>query len=349
MSFDEQIYRPFFNTVSIFGLLPFHRNPKNRSPYNRSIAKCIYSVFLILLLDSIFVFGVSFEIIRKFKTKKQNGTTLFFVSTFQEFFVVFMYGCVMINSVVIAKKHASFLNTLMDLDVEVQQYLKGHKCKSSDVRHPQIDSNWITVILVLWTIIFISILEITIGPDKYKFISVLFVWMSTTHLCNGLYIRLLATLINRSFRSLRVCFSQNNISLLDDGVEILDKVHKTKEMFVDVFSGCLIINLFYDLMTMLIVVFWAIYTVVYIPTRQTKLDAVWIVSGYFVPFLVKMYLVTNAAEGFTAEVSLNSGLCFLIFYCRVVDTAADKCKELRNSVNNQRKRWEKCYKEVNKS
>lgn len=305
MSFDRN-YRPVFKFVSIFGTLPISRNPTKSRQFTRSIVKSFYSVIITVVIDTLFVLGAYTEVLRKFNGKKKNGSTLFFVTTFQEIFVFCMYGCVVMNNLVIARKHADFLNALSSLEIKLQSYMLRSKYKPNDVRHPRLDSNWISLALFLWTATLMSIMERTIGPPDDKYISVLFVWMSMTHLSNALYIRVLAIFINQNCRFVRMCFARNQTGRLDGDVQLLDEVNQVKEMFVDVFSGSLIITLFYDFITILVVVFWATYTVVYITSMQTIVDAVIMVFAYVLPFLVKIFLLTNTAEGLPAEVSYVS-------------------------------------------
>lgn len=301
----HRIYRPVFNVVSLLGVVPFNNNSKNPQQFSASFAKCIYSVMIAISIDALFIFGVIVEINHKFDTKMVNGSTLFYLTTLQEFFNVFMYAIVIINSITIARSHADFLNSLSDLERKVEIYLLRHKYKPSDIHHPRLDAIWIPILLVVWTCLFNSFLEVSLGPKNYRFVSVLYVWMCITHFCNGLYTRLLSIFINRNIRSLRMYFAHNPIAFLADDLEILDEVDHIKDMFVTVFSRNVIISFFYDFGTMLAMVFWAIYTVVYINTMQTKIDAVTIVFTYILPYFVKIFLVTNAAEGFTTEVSIR--------------------------------------------
>lgn len=54
---------------------------------------------------------------------------------------------------------------------------------------------------------------------------------------------------------------------------------------------------------MMVLVFWAIYCVVYTHSEQSVNDAILVVFAYVVPFLAKLYFITDATEELAAEVS----------------------------------------------
>lgn len=299
MSFS-QVYRNFFDLISVFGNAPISRDENGL--FKRSIKKTFYSAILGLAIGVYFTVIITQQLILNFQDHETNGFTLLFIVTVREVASCIMFGYIMFMSIVVAGDHAVLLNVLVDLEREIKSYLERFDFNenSANKRRFSLESNWTAAGLILWQLGINASIVLIFNDFN---MTIRLVWMSTLHFSIVMYIRMLIVVLGRNLRLMRLCFGHNYSSLLATDLKIVDAVASAKNKLVEVFSGILLINLFYDFITKLVTLFWWIYSIVNGATYQFTFDAFYVLAGYVMPFWIKLYLLTHATEGLASEVS----------------------------------------------
>lgn len=293
------VHRNFFDVISVFGNAPISRDQNGR--FQISIKKVVYSLLMFITIGGYFTFDIARQLIISFEDHETNGFTLFIISAIREIMSSIMFSYIMIVSVIVAKKHAILLNLLVDLENNINSNLI--RFESNDItimKRNLFESNWSSAALILWQLVInVSIVLIFNQLEM----TIRLVWFSSMQFCIVLYIRMLIILLKQNLSLVRKCFGQNYSVLLASDLSILDDLTRAKNMLVKVFSGILMMNFVYDLITKLVTLFWWIYSIVNADTYSFTFNVFYVMFGYVLPFWMKLFLLTNATEGFTAEVS----------------------------------------------
>lgn len=297
MSFN-QIHRPFFDIISILGNAPI--SPNRHGLLQRSIPKTCYSLTLTIVLCVSFTIIVARHLVFSFAVRETNGMTLFLVVSIRELISCIMFAYIMIVSVSIAMPHARLLNSLVDLEQSVAIYLERFNSNITGVAtHYRAESNWTAAALILWQLAINAGIVYVFGDYP---LTLRLLWTTNMQFCVLLYVRMLIIVFTRELRLLRICFGQNEMSLLAGDLLLVDQVGHIKKQLVQVFSGIIVMNFLHDMLTMLVTGFWWIFMLVNYGSSTVVFDAFYVLGGYVLPFWIKSYLVTKAAEAFAAEV-----------------------------------------------
>lgn len=301
MSF-RTIHQPYFEVISIFSNAPISKNKQGK--FHRSIAKCVYSVLLTICLDVYFIKVLVDQVISHFVNRESNGLTLMIVFSSRQICSSLTFAYIMLVCVGVARSHADLLNLLIDLERSVHEHKVRFNCTHSNAKPRWMESNWPAATLVVWNISVNALMSKIYDINEGTHIDVLLVWIASMQFCIVLYVRMLMTLLTSNCRQLRGCFVHSHRSMLASDLVILDQVADAKNVLIHAFGGILLVNFFYDVITVLVTTFWAIFTLANYGASNHVVDMAFVLGGYTIPFVSKVFLVTNAAEGLAAEVSL---------------------------------------------
>lgn len=304
MSSFRRTHQPFFDVISIFGTAPISKNLHGK--FHQSTLKCVYSVLLTICLMAYFLHIVITQLIALFKIRESNGITLFISYSIHQVCMIISFAYIMFDSIRVARSHSDLLNLMVDLEHSVDDYRVRFSCTLDQPKTCWTESNWTAVALVAWINVVNLFTSLT-----YDQVDVLFLWIDSMQFCLVLYVRLLTILLTRTCGQMRRCFAHSQRAMLASDLVVLDQVANVKDGLMHTFGGVMLMNFFSDLITVLVTAFWVIFTVAHDDSTSHFLDMAFVLSGYTIPFVIKVYLVTNTMEGYATEVS---SVCVNVYY-----------------------------------